>query len=97
MKPAYSVIKRPLITEKSSGEKNQAQNKYTFEVYPTADRAEVAQAIAAQFKVKVNKVNILNVKGKVKPSRQQRGLLVRTSDVKKAIVTLEKGDKIDFA
>ncbi|MDR2862496.1 MAG: 50S ribosomal protein L23 [Puniceicoccales bacterium] len=96
MKSAYSVIKRPLITEKSSGERNQAQNKYTFEVTRDADRADVAKAIEAQYKVKVSKVNVLNVKGKVKASRQQRGQLVKAPDVKKAIVTLEQGGKIEF-
>lgn len=96
MKPAYSVLKKPLITEKSSSPQNQEQNKYTFEVYPDADRVQVAKAVEAQFKVKVTRVNIINVKGKIKQSRQQRGQLVKTSDVKKAVVTLEKGSKIDF-
>ncbi len=96
MKPAYSVLKKPLITEKSSSPQNQEQNKYTFEVYSDADRVQVAKAVEAQYKVKVSRVNIINVKGKVKQSRQQRGLLVKASDVKKAVVTLEKGSKIDF-
>ncbi|MDR2980747.1 MAG: 50S ribosomal protein L23 [Puniceicoccales bacterium] len=96
MKPAYSVLKKPLITEKSSSPINQEQNKYTFEVYPDADRVQVAKAVEAQFKVKVSKVNIVNVKGKVKQSRQQRGMVYKASDVKKAIVTLEKGSKIEF-
>lgn len=96
MKPAYSVLKKPLITEKSSSPLNHEQNKYTFEVYPDVDRVQVAKAIEAQFKVKVSRVNILNVKGKVKQSRQQRGQSYKVSDVKKAVVTLEKGSKIEF-
>jgi len=96
MKPAHKVIKKPLITEKSSSPLNQEQNKYTFEIYPEADRKEVAKAVENQFKVKVTRVNIINVKGKVKQSRQVRGQVFKASDVKKAIVTLEKGSKIEF-
>jgi large subunit ribosomal protein L23 len=95
MSLAYNIIKRPLITEKTSTLQGEL-NKYTFEVARDADRDQVAEAIAAVFKVKVAKVNILNVKGKVKESRQQRGKIVKAPDVKKAIVTLEKGGKIEF-
>lgn len=95
MKTAYSVIRKPRITEKSSTLQGEL-NKHTFEVARNADRVEVAKAIEAQFKVKVTRVNIINVKGKVKPSRQQRGVVVKAPNIKKAVVTLEKGSKIEL-
>ncbi|MDR2430512.1 MAG: 50S ribosomal protein L23 [Puniceicoccales bacterium] len=95
MKPAYSIIKKPLITEKSSSLQS-VLNKYTFEIYPDATRDQVAKAVEAQFKVKVSKVNIDNRKGKIRQSRQQRGITYKASDAKRAIVTLEKGSKIEF-
>lgn len=95
MKPAYSIIKKPLITEKSSSLQSEL-NKYTFEIYPDATRDQVAKAVEAQFKVKVTKVNIDNRKGKIRQSRQQRGITYKAPDAKRAIVTLEKGSKIEF-
>ncbi|MDR1817689.1 MAG: 50S ribosomal protein L23 [Puniceicoccales bacterium] len=95
MKNPSRVLKKPLITEKTNLLQGE-HNKYTFAVAGDADRTEVAAAVAAQFKVKVAKVNILNAKGKVKESRRQRGVAVKEPDVKKAIVTLEKGSKIEF-
>lgn len=94
MKPAYSVIKRPLVSEKTAAFAE--NNKYVFEIYSSADRKEVAAAVEAQFKVTVTRVNILNVKGKRKMSRTKRGQIVKAPDVKKAVVTLKKGDKIEL-
>ncbi|MDR0536000.1 MAG: 50S ribosomal protein L23 [Puniceicoccales bacterium] len=96
MSIAFNVLKRPLITEKTSTLQGEL-NQYTFEVSRTADRVQVAAAVAEHFKVKVAKVNILNAKGKAKESRRQRGVVVKAPDVKKAVVTLEKGSKIEFA
>jgi large subunit ribosomal protein L23 len=95
MKSPHKVLRKPLITEKSSTLQGEL-NKYTFAVAPDADRTEVAAAVAATFNVKVAKVNILNAKGKVSESRRQRGVIVKQPDVKKAVVTLEKGSKIEF-
>ena len=94
MKPAYSVIKRPLVSEKTAAFAE--DNKYVFEIHPCADRKEVAAAVEAQFKVTVTRVNILNAKGKQKMSRTKRGEIIKAPDVKKAIVTLKKGDKIEL-
>ncbi|MDR3229292.1 MAG: 50S ribosomal protein L23 [Puniceicoccales bacterium] len=95
MKNPSRVIKKPLITEKTSTLQGEL-NQYTFAVAKDADRKEVAAAVAATFNVKVAKVNILNAKGKVKESRRQRGQIVKAPDVKKAVVFLEKGSKIEF-
>ena len=94
MKPAYSVIKRSLVSEKTAALAE--NNKYAFEIYPCADRKDAAAAVEAQFKVSVTRVNILNVKGKRKMSRTKRGEIIKAPDVKKAIVTLKKGDKIEI-
>lgn len=94
MKPAHSVIKRPLVSEKTAAFAE--DNKYVFEIYSGADRKEVAAAVQALFKVTVTRVNILNVKGKCKMSRTKRGEIIKAPDVKKAIVSLKKGDKIEL-
>lgn len=94
-KAAFNVIKQPLFTEKNA--LLAEQGKYVFEVFPGVERTEVKAAVESHYKVKVSGVNILKIKGKVKASRTQRGLQYRRSDVKKAIVTLEKGQKIELA
>lgn len=91
-KSKYDLIKSPIITEKSTilGE----QVKYVFEVAPAADKPSVKKAIEEIFSVKVKSVNVLNQKGKTK---RFRGFMGRRSDVKKAVVTLEKDHTIDLA
>jgi large subunit ribosomal protein L23 len=87
----YDVLKKPLITEKSTSLLQ--ENKYTFEVDPRANKTEIKQAVQSIFKVKVEKVNTMRVKGKTKRVRNIPG---KTPDRKKAIVTLRKGDKIEI-
>lgn len=87
----YRVLRKPLVTEKSTSLLQ--DNKYTFEVDPEANKTEIKQAVESLFKVKVEKVNTMNVKGKLKRVRRIQG---RTPDRKKAIVTLKKGDKIEI-
>lgn len=91
MKDPYDILKKPLITEKSTSLLQ--DNKYTFKVNPDANKTEIKQAVESIFKVKVEKVNTMNVKGRKKRVRNIPG---RTSDSKKAIVTLKKGDKIEI-
>lgn len=88
----YDVIRRPLITEKSTLVAE--QNKIIFEVAPDADKQAIKEAVEALFKVSVTKVNTLTQKGKVK---RFRGFLGRRSDVKKAIVTLAEGQSVDIS
>ncbi|MEQ9506728.1 MAG: 50S ribosomal protein L23 [Hyphomonas sp.] len=88
----YDVIRRPLITEKSTLVAE--QNKIVFEVSSTADKAAIKEAVEALFKVSVTKVNTLVQKGKTK---RFRGFLGRRSDVKKAIVTLAEGQSVDIS
>jgi large subunit ribosomal protein L23 len=87
----YDVIRSPIITEKAT--RLSEQNKVVFRVADDASKDEIAAAVEELFKVKVTKVNTLNVKGKTK---RFRGVMGRRSDIKKAIVTLADGQSIDI-
>jgi len=91
MRSAFDIIRTPVITEKA-GDAKDLLNKITFSVDPRAHKLEIKKAVEDAFKVKVEKVNILNVKGKVKRLGRSTGKL---ADWKKAIVTLRKGDTIE--
>jgi large subunit ribosomal protein L23 len=86
----YDTIVAPVVTEKSTrlGELSQV----VFKVRKEATKPQIKSAVEALFDVKVTAVNTLNVKGKVK---RFRGRLGKRDDVKKAIVTLAEGHKID--
>jgi large subunit ribosomal protein L23 len=86
----YDTILSPVITEKAT--LLSEHNKVVFRVADDASKDEIAAAVEELFKVKVVKVNTLNVKGKTK---RFRGHLGRRPDVKKAIVTLAEGQSID--
>jgi len=87
---AYDVILSPVITEKSS-EASEA-NQVVFKVRRNATKPEIKKAIETLFGVKVLAVNTLTRKGKTK---RFRGIKGRQQDVKKAVVKLAEGDKID--
>lgn len=92
MKDAYTIIKRPLITEKSVGAAG--EGKYVFEVDLNANKIEIADAVQKIFpKVSVVKVNTLRVKGKPKRMGRFTG---RTPEWKKAYVTLKPGQRIEI-
>jgi large subunit ribosomal protein L23 len=86
----YDVIIAPVITEKSTTASE--QNKVVFKVRKDATKPEIKAAVERLFDVKVTGVNTLIRKGKVKMFKGRRGV---QSDVKKAVVTLAEGDKID--
>ena len=83
MKPEEIIIK-PVITEKSND--GLQEGKYTFKVNKKATKVDIANAVEKLFEVKVLKVNTITVKGKEK---RVNGRIGRTSDWKKAIVTIE--------
>ena len=83
MKPEDIIVK-PIITEKSSSDIQ--QGKYTFKVNNKATKVDIAKAVEKLFEVKVLKVNTISVKGKEKRVGAHLG---RTSDWKKAIVTID--------
>jgi len=88
----YDIIRRPVITEKTSIQK-EVSNQFTFEVDRNANRVEIKKAIENIFNVKVDRVRTMQVKGKTK----RRGwILGKRRDWKKAIVTLMPGERIDF-
>ncbi len=86
----YDIIVAPVITEKATllSEKNQV----VFKVRPDATKPQIKAAVEALFNVKVTAVNTMNVKGKVKRFRGRPG---KRPDIKKAIVTLAEGARID--
>jgi len=86
----YQVIKRPIVTEKST--KLAEKNQYTFEVDRNANKIEIKQAVEALFNVKVVSVNVINELPKAKKVGQHSGFKPAVS---KAIVTLAEGFKID--
>lgn len=88
----FDIIKCPVITEKST--MLSEQGKYLFDVHQDAEKPDLARAIRNIFKVGVKSVNIMNIKGKQK---RFKGKVGRRSDVKRVIVTLQKGDTIDLS
>ncbi len=84
---AREVLKRPVSTERSS--EQMAENKYTFEVDTRANKTEVKDAVEEIFGVKVEKVNIMNYKGKFKRVGKFGGY---TNKRRKAIVKLAEGE-----
>lgn len=90
---ADKVLKNLRLTEKSN-KLSSNFGQYTFEVFTSATKYTVREAVEQTFKVTVTRVNIQNRKGKPKKSR--RGLRTTGSDTKRAIVTLKQGDKIEL-
>jgi len=86
------IIKSPIITEKSAS-LAQEKNTITFSVDPKANKTEIKNAIEKIFDVKVDSVNTINVK----PKKKRVGRYVgKTNKVKKAIVKLKEGSKIEL-
>jgi len=92
MKPLYRIIRQPLITEKTSLQK-EAGRVVAFEVAIDANKIEIKQAVEKAFNVKVETVNTVLVAGKVKRVGRNFG---KRSNWKKAYVTLAEGSSIDF-
>lgn len=90
----YEILRRPIITEKSSYQAGDL-NQYAFEVSIDANKALVKEAVEALFDVDVLRVNIINVPAKRSRRWRNRRVMVRRSGYKKAIVTLAPGDRID--
>ncbi len=88
---AHRVLIRPLITEKAAN--LGTLNKYAFVVSGKANKVEVSKAVLAVYGVRPVNVNIICVKGKVVTRGRLKG---RRSDLKKAIITLKKGETIQI-
>jgi large subunit ribosomal protein L23 len=88
----HAVLVRPLLTEKMTALRENA-NQVGFRVRADANRVQIKQAIEALLKVKVERVNVMTVKGKIKRLGRFAG---KRSDWKKAVVTLKKGEKLEL-
>lgn len=93
MRDPRDVILKPVVSEKSYALLD--HGVYTFVVHPDANKIEIRQAVEAIFGVGVVKVNTLNRKGKRKRNRRKFTFGSRP-DTKRAIVTLQAGDRIDL-
>jgi large subunit ribosomal protein L23 len=90
-----SVLKKPLVTEKVSALNE--KGKYGFIVDADANKVEIKKAVEKQYGVNVERVNTMNVMGKLKTRYTKAGVLAgRRPNYKKAIVTLAEGEVIDF-
>jgi large subunit ribosomal protein L23 len=90
----YYVIKEPLVTEKVTLQKGEA-NRYCFSVNPDATKVDIRRAVEILFKVKVTDVRTVTLHGKPRFNARARRT-IPAQKWKKAIVTLIKGNKIDL-
>lgn len=88
----FDVIRRPLVTEKGV-HLAETRNCYPFMVNPGANKIQIKEAVEKIFKVKVKKVHVMNRRGKKKRIRFRKG---KSSDWKRALVTLAEGNTIEF-
>ena len=87
----FEVIRAPRVSEKTA-RLQEVSNQYVFEVAKTATKVDIKAAVEQIFDVKVEAVNVVNVKGKTKSFKFRQG---RRSDWRKAYVTLAEGQSID--
>lgn len=95
MPTIHDVLRRPLITEKSSYQAGDL-NQYAFEVSLDANKSLIKDAVETLFDVTVLRVNMINSPAKRSRRWKSRRIKVRRSPYKKAIVTLSPGDHIDM-
>jgi large subunit ribosomal protein L23 len=94
MKHANDLIQTVILTEKATLLSDE-QNRYVFRVRPNATKPQIKQAVESLFRKKVVSVNTANYGGKWR--RRRTAAQGRTSDWKKAIVTLAEGERIELA
>lgn len=90
----YAVILRPLVTEKSTA--LAGAGKYIFEVDLRANKPQIKGAVEKAFNVSVTSVNVMVMKGKARGNRRSGRKVTRSSDWKKAVVTLAGDDSIEL-
>lgn len=95
MTTIHDVLRRPLITEKSSYQAGDL-NQYVFEVTLDASKGLIKDAVETIFDVTVTRVNVINSPAKRSRRWKSRRIKIRRSPYKKAIVTLKEGDRIDM-
>lgn len=88
----FEIIRRPIFTEKAMNLK-EGENKIVIEVHPRANKVQIKKAFEECFKVKVDKVAVINIK----PRLKRVGFhFIKTNKFKKAIITLKEGEKLDL-
>ena len=95
MSTIYDVLRRPLVTEKSSYQSGKL-NQYSFIVADNATRSQVKDAIETLYDVSVVRVNVINVPAKRGRRLRSRRLLVRKAAYKKAVITLAEGQTLQI-
>jgi large subunit ribosomal protein L23 len=95
MSTLYNVLRRPLVTEKSNYQVGKL-HQYVFEVAPDATRTLVKDAVETIFKVKVLRVNVMNMPAKQGRRARSRRVVVTRPGFKKAIVTLSPEDTLSM-
>ena len=95
MNSIYDVLRRPILTEKSSHQYAKL-NQYVFEVANNATKSMIKEAVETIFDVKVERVNTMVMPAKRSRRARSRRVLVRRSAYKKAIITLAPGDTISI-
>ncbi len=91
-----SILVKPIISEKSET-LSENLNQYSFVVAKTANKVEIGKAVEAMYNVAVTSVNTINMPSKAKVRNTRGGVQKgRVSGYKKAIITLEDGESIDF-
>jgi large subunit ribosomal protein L23 len=93
MTSVYDVLRRPIITEKSSYQSGKL-GQYVFEVHGRASKTQIKEAVETLFDVNVTRVNVLNVPSRRTRRARSRRVMVRRSGIKKAIVTLAAGQTL---
>jgi large subunit ribosomal protein L23 len=93
MSTIYDVLRRPLVTEKTSYQSGKL-NQYAFIVADNATRTQVKDAIETLYDVKVKRVNIINTSPKRGRRLRSRRLLIRKPGFKKALITLAEGQSL---
>ena len=94
MSEPVDILMEALLTEKAT--MLNIRNQYLFKVHPSATRTQVANAVERTFGVSVTRVNVMNLKPKLKRDRTRRNRLGSKGGMKKAVVTLKQGDAIDL-
>ena len=92
-----SILKRPIITEKTAAFAEKGLNKYAFEVDLRASKDQIKREIERVYEVEIEGVNTMIVRGKSRTRQTRRGVVHgKSSNYKKAVVTLVEGEEIDF-
>ena len=96
MKNVHDILIRPILTEKMHDLQEQ-QRKYAFAVRLGSNKIQIKKAVEKKFDVSVVNIRTMNIKGKSKQMNTRRGITRgRSSNWKKAVVTLREGDAIDY-